>query len=194
MSIRAKSPCIWLLSVGLTMFVSSLMGSPDVYDNHAQGTDFSKYRSYKWISIPANVQSNTAVDRAIHQAVEKDLAAKGLLRTDGDKADLYVASQYSVEGDREWSAFSVGGYQWGVGMAGTTLPTLWIQNGTLVVDMYDPILKQLVWTGQAPKTLNSRSSQGKDIGRLNNGVKELLKDFPPQFKEPKHVSTFDNRY
>jgi Domain of unknown function (DUF4136) len=191
MPIRVKSLCIWLLSAGLTVFASSLMGSPDAHYNHAQGTDFSKYHTYKWISIAGDVQSSAAVDRAVHQAVERDLAAKGLIRTDGDKADLCVAYQYSVDGDRQWSAFSVGGYQWGIGSAGTTLPTLWIQNGTLVVDMYDPTLKELVWTGQVPKTLNSHSSEGKEIGRVNNGVKELLKDFPPQFKEPKHASTFD---
>src|SRR5215472_1093533 len=154
MFISAKNPCIWLLSAGLIALASSLMGSQDVHYNHAEGTDFSKYHTYRWVSVSGNVRSSAVIDQEVHRAVDNDLAAKGLVKTDSDKADLCVAYQYSVDGDREWNALSTGGYQWGIGLAGSTLPTLWIQNGTLVVDMYDPTLKQLVWTGQAPKTLN----------------------------------------
>ena len=58
-----------------------------------------------------------------------------------------------------------------------------IQNGTLVVDMYDPTSKQLVWSGQATKTLNPSGNQQKDMKRLDSAMKKLLKNFPPPTKK-----------
>ena len=57
-----------------------------------------------------------------------------------------------------------------------------ISNGTLVVDMYSPATKQLVWTGQATKTLDPKSSQEKNQKNLDKSMKKLLKDFPPKAK------------
>jgi hypothetical protein len=36
-----------------------------------------------------------------------------------------------------------------------------ISTGTLVLDMYDPATKQLVWTGRASKTLDPGANQEK---------------------------------
>lgn len=70
-----------------------------------------------------------------------------------------------------------GGLRWG-GMASVTSST--IQNGTLVLDVYDPAAKQLIWTGQATKTLNPSGNQEKDMQRLNKAMAKLLKNFPPK--------------
>lgn len=63
-------------------------------------------------------------------------------------------------------------------MASATSST--IDVGTLVVDMYDPSTKQLVWTGHATKTLNSSSNQEKNQKNLNNAMAKLLKNYPPK--------------
>ena len=57
-----------------------------------------------------------------------------------------------------------------------------IDVGTLVVDMYDPSTKQLVWTGRATKTLNPSSNQEKNQKNLNNAMAKLLKNYPPKQK------------
>ena len=64
---------------------------------------------------------------------------------------------------------------WG-GMGSVTSST--IQNGTLAVDFYDPSDKQLVWRGQAEKTLNPSGNQQKDMENLNKAMAKLLKNFP----------------
>jgi hypothetical protein len=53
-------------------------------------------------------------------------------------------------------------------------------NGTLVVDMYDPTTKQLIWTGRASKALNPSGNQEKDMERLNKAMAKLLKNYPPK--------------
>lgn len=53
-----------------------------------------------------------------------------------------------------------------------------ISIGTLVLDMYDPSTKQLVWTGRVTKTLNPSNSQEKKQKNLDKAMQKLLKNFP----------------
>jgi hypothetical protein len=53
-----------------------------------------------------------------------------------------------------------------------------IDIGSLVVDMYDPSSKQLVWTGTATKTIDPSSNQEKNEKNLNKSMAKLLKYYP----------------
>jgi hypothetical protein len=52
-----------------------------------------------------------------------------------------------------------------------------IQVGTLGLDFHDPQPKQLIWRGEATKTLNPSKDPEKNQERLNKAVAKLLKDF-----------------
>src|SRR5262245_47498690 len=62
----------------------------DVHYNFAQGTDFNKYKTYKLVEAPGNRHPNQILDGQIKQAIEMQLATKGLVMTDNENADLYV--------------------------------------------------------------------------------------------------------
>jgi len=62
----------------------------DVITNHMPGADFSKYRTYKWVSIERNGQPNQIVDAEIKESIAFQLARKGFTKVDGDEADLLV--------------------------------------------------------------------------------------------------------
>ena len=169
--------------VCLGLILAILMGgvalAQDVTTNSMPGIDFSKYHTYKWVVIEGAEVPNQIVDAQIKQAVDAQLATKGLTRTDSDKADLYVGYQVSVQKQEQWNAYGMGGgYRWGGGMATATSST--INIGTLVLDMYDPGTKQLVWTGRATKTIDPNNSQEKKQKNLNNAMKKLLSKFPPK--------------
>ena len=152
----------------------------DVHYNFMPGTNFSKYHTYKWVSIPSNVHPNQIVSQEIMQAADNQLSMKGFTKTDSDKADLYVGYQCSIDREREWNAWGMGGgLRWG-GMGSVESST--IQNGTLAIDFYDPSSKELIWRGQATKTLNPSGNQQKDMERLNKAMAKLLKNFPPPQK------------
>jgi Domain of unknown function (DUF4136) len=55
-----------------------------------------------------------------------------------------------------------------------------IDVGTLVLDMYDPASKQLVWTGSATKTINLSKNNEKNQKQLDKKMQKLLKNFPPR--------------
>ena len=171
-----KSGAIHLgLAMGLMLLACGSTFAQDVKYNFMPGTDFSKYRTYKWVNIPENVHPNQIVEQEIRQAVDAQLATKGLTKTDGDKADVYVGYQCSIDQERQWSGFGMRGI--GGGMGSATSST--IQNGTLAVDFYDPTDKQLVWRGQAAQTLNPSGNQEKNMQKLNKAMAKLLKNFPP---------------
>jgi hypothetical protein len=171
-----------LSAVGAVLVVALLacgtLLAQDVSSNSMPGTDFSKYHTYKWIRIEGATYPNQIVDAQIKAAIDSQLTAKGLAKTDGDTADLYVGYQTSVDQERQWNAYGMGGgLRWG-GMANAQSSTISI--GTLVVDMYDPAKKQLVWTGRATKTLDTSNNQEKNQKNLDRAMQKLLKNFPPK--------------
>jgi hypothetical protein len=143
------------------------------------GTDFSKYHTYKWVTINNAEQADPIVAQQIKDAIDTQLASKGMTKTDGDPADMYVGIQTSIQQQQQWNAYGMGGgWRFGGGMASATSSTL--QIGTLGVDFYDPATKQLVWRGEATKTLNPSKNAQTNLNRVNQAVAKLLKNFPPK--------------
>jgi len=159
--------------------VGGVLQSQDVRTNAMPGTDFSKYHTYKWVAIQGASHPNQIVDAEIKQSVDAQLAAKGLTKTDSDKVDLYVGYQTAVDQQKQWNGYGEGGgWRWGGGMATATSST--INVGTLVVDLYDPSSKQLVWSGTATKTIDPSSNQKKNENNLNKAMAKLFKSYPPK--------------
>ena len=164
--------------LALALLSCSVALAQDVTTNSMPGTNFAKYHTYKWVKVEGASYPNQIVDAQIKASVDSQLAAKGLTKVDNDKADLYVAYQASIDQEKQWNAYGMGGgLRWGGGMA--TAQSSTISNGTLVLDMYDPSTKQLVWTGRVTKTLDPGANQGKKQKNLDKAMQKLLKNFPP---------------
>jgi Domain of unknown function (DUF4136) len=168
----AKLGMAWVVGIAACAVV---LGQ-DVTTNSMPGTNFAQFHTYKWVTVQGAQYPNQIVDQEIKQAVDSQLAAKGLTKTDADNADLYVAYQVGLQQQQQWNAWGMGrGFGGGMGQATSST----IENGTLVLDMYDPKTKQLVWQGRASKTLNPSSNQQKNENNLNKAMAKLLKKFPP---------------
>ena len=169
-----------LILVGALVFVTGILSAQEVRYNFMPGTDFSKFHTYKWISIERGAHPNQIVDAQIKQSVDSQLAAKGLTKVQDDKANLYIGYQIAVNKEKQWNAYGMGGgIRWGGMGTATSSP---ISVGTLVLDMYDPATKQLVWTGTATKTLDPSSNPQKNQQRLEKAMAKLLKNYPPKQK------------
>ena len=152
----------------------------DVRSNYMPGTDFAKYKTYRWGSIQGGTHPNQIMDAEIKSAVDKQLAAKGFSKVEDEKADLTVAYQTAVGKEKEWTGYGMGGgWRWG-GMGTATSET--INVGTIVLDFYDPAAKSLVWQGRATKTMDEHASQEKTQKNLDKAMQKLLKNFPPKQK------------
>ena len=164
----------------LVLSAASGLAQNVVY-NAMPGTDFSKYKTYKWVAIEGAAHPDQIIAAQIQQALDAELAAKGLTKTDTDTADLYVGYQVSVNQERQWNAYGGGmGWRYGGGLGTATSSTIHV--GTLGFDVYDAKAKQLIWRGAATKTLDSSPSPEKRQKNLGKAAKKLLKDFPPKAK------------
>jgi Domain of unknown function (DUF4136) len=152
----------------------------DVTSNYVPGTDFAKYKTYKWVAIEGAEKPDDIVDAQIKQAIDGNLAKKGFTKATGDTADLFIGYQVAVQQERQWNAYGGGGLRWGGGMGTATSSTIAI--GTLALDMYEAAAKKLVWKGLASKTIDQGADAEKRQKNIQKGIDKLLKDFPPKAK------------
>jgi hypothetical protein len=167
------------IEIGLLFALAacSVTLAQDVTTNAMPGTNFSKYHTYKWVPIEGAAQPNQIVDAQIKQSVEAQLATKGLTKTDSDNADLDVGYQVAIDQEKQWNTYSRGGTRWD-SMGTVTQST--IATGAMVLDMYDPATKQLVWQGRVTKTLDPGANQQKKQKNLDKAMQKLLKNYPPK--------------
>ncbi len=165
------------LTLVVALAVSMAAFGQDVRTNHMPGVDFSKHHTYKWVQIQGGAHPNQIMDAEIRQAVDQQLSAKGMSKTEADNANLLIGYQIAVDQEKQWNAFGMGrGFGGGMGTATSST----INIGTLVLDMYDPSSKQLVWSGNATKTIDPSKSQDKNQKNLAKAMAKLLKDYPPK--------------
>jgi len=183
--------------LGLFVLVAFLMGASgafaqDVQYNFAQGTDFSKYKTYKWVSIKNTQQVDELTAKQLTVTIDAELAKKGLTKSESDSADLYVGYQTAIGTEKQFEAYNTGwgyGPGWGTGwygrggMSSTTATTSTIYIGQLDLDMYDSAKKELVWRGVAKKTLSEQKDPEKRQKNIAKGIAKLLKNYPPPQKK-----------
>ena len=162
----------------VALFCVGLAQAQDVRYNYVPGTDFSKYKTYKWVDVPGAQKPDQILDGQIKAAIDSQLASKGLTKTDAETADLYATYQVAINQEKQWNAYGGGaGWRLGGGMGSATSSTISI--GTLVLDFYDVASKKQVWRGDATKTLNPSKDPQKNQKNLEKAMAKLLKGYPP---------------
>lgn len=181
-------------AVVLALLACSMTHAQDVKYNYRQGTDFSKYHTYKWVNgiggAPAiGGRLDEILDSEIKQSIDSQLAAKGLTKVESGNADLLIDYQIALTQERQWNTSAWGGSPgwggwgpWGTESLSGTATSSTVNVGTLVVGMSDPAAKQLVWIGAATKTVDPGKNQEKNRKNLDKATQKLLKDFPPRRK------------
>ena len=172
----------------LILVLSATSSAQDIKFNYLRGTDFSKYRTYKWVKVPNAQYPNSILDDQIMRAIDMQLAAKGLTRTE-ENPDLYVIYQVAVNREMQWNTYSTGGNYWGWGgwggwggMGTTTTTSQTINIGTLDCDIYDVTTKKQIWRGEASKTLGKGKDPAKVEKNINKAMAKLFKKYPPPAK------------
>jgi uncharacterized protein DUF4136 len=177
----------------MVLIAASSAVSQDVRYNFDKNSDFSKFKTYKWVTLKDAAKPNDLTDKQIIAALDAELATKGLSKVDGDNADLYIGYQAAVGQEKQFTSYSSdwgygggwyrGGWYGGAGgMSTTTGQTETIYVGQLALDMYDSANHDLVWRGVASKTLDKKAKPDKQEKNLKKAVAKLLKNYPPAKK------------
>jgi hypothetical protein len=174
---RPTSQTVRLMILGVMLLFAGAAIAQEVHYNYDQTVNFSKYKTYKWVNIEGATYPDQLTDKNIRAAIDAELAKKGLVPKAADPVDLFVGYQTTLDKEKEITSFG-GAWRFGGGMATTST----INIGTLMVDMYDPAMKQLVWRGSATETLDPSKDPEKNREKLAKGVAKLLKGSPPPRK------------
>ena len=183
---------LFITLVGLLLAAGAALGQ-DVRYNFDKNADFSKFKTYKWVTIKDAAKVNDLTDKQIIAAVDAELATKGLTKTSDDSASLYIGYQAGIGKEKQFTSFSSdwgygggwyrGGWYGGMGgMSTTTGQTSTIYVGQLALDMYDSANHDLVWRGLASKTISPKAKPEKQEKNLAKAVRKLLKNYPPPSK------------
>jgi Domain of unknown function (DUF4136) len=185
---------IFLLISICFLLVAARGFGQDVRYNFDNKADFSKFKTYKWVTLKDAPTINDLVGKQIVAAVDAELATKGLTKIDDDSASLYIGYQAGIGTEKQFTSFSSdwgygGGWYrggWYGGMGGTSTTsgqTSTIYVGQLALDMYDSANRDLAWRGVASKTLDPKAKPEKQQKNLAKAIKKLLKNYPPPPKK-----------
>jgi len=180
-------------TIAVLLLASSALGQ-DVRYNFDKDTDFSKFKTYKWVQIKGATQLDALVDKQIKSAFDAELAKKNLTKVDTENADLLLGYQPAVGSEKQFTSYSSdwgygrgwygGGWYGGAGgSTWTTGQTSTIYTGQLALDMYDSANHDLVWRGIASKTIDTNAKPEKRDKNLAKAVTKLLKNYPPVVKK-----------
>jgi hypothetical protein len=152
---------VGLLVAGLTASVAQ--DEPFRID---PSTDFSKYKTYGWAHTMKGEHQTYPVDAQITEAVEAELAEKGLRKADPGATDLSICyhSNFGTEKFNRYNDPEFGGH-W-----------FTIKTGQVAIDMYESSTKKLVWRNTAdinPKT---------EPKQITKAVSKLLENYPSKKK------------
>lgn len=179
-----------LLSFVMIVLAATIASSQDTRYNFDRNADFSKFKTYKWVTLKNAAQLDDLLDKQIKSAVDAELARKGLTRVEDDSANLFVGYQAAVGQEKQFTSY---GTDWGYGggwyrggwygpsggMSTTTGQTSTIYVGQLAVDMYDSANHSLVWRGLGSKTIDPKAKPDKQQKNLQKAVAKILKNYPP---------------
>jgi hypothetical protein len=179
---------IALLSIALFLLAASTAVAQDVRYNFDKNADFSKFKTYKWVPMKDAQKVDDLLDKQLKDAIDAELAKKGLTKTDADTADLYIGYQVGIGTEKQFTSYDTswgagpgwyrgGWYGGGGGM--TTGQTSTIYVGQLAVDMNDSKNHDLVWRGVVSKTIDPKAKPDKQEKNLAKAVAKLLKNYPP---------------
>lgn len=179
----------WILGLMLPIEIVA----QDVRYNFDKETDFSRFKTYKWVDIKEATKLNNLVDKQVKDAVDAQLATKGLTKVEDDSANLYIGYQAAIGQEKQFTSYSTdwgygpgwyrgGWYGGGMGSSTTSGSTSTIYVGQLAVDMYDSANHDLVWRGVVSKTIDQKAKPEKQQKNLAKAIQKLFKNYPPKPK------------
>ncbi len=152
--------------------ISTLAFSQSVNVDWKHGTNFSTFKTYAWGQSPHPINDSLWHQR-IMDIVDKALAGKGLKKVEiGAKPDLVIVYSAGIKQNVSYQGYSMGWYN----RTGSISEVI-EREGTLVIDIANPLKQEVVWRGIASDTLSDKSS--KNTTKVQKMVSKMFQKYPP---------------
>jgi hypothetical protein len=184
--VTAKKNRLRLFALGAALLLaiaagcSSSVPQPPEFD---RTVNFGRYWVYAWTGQPRRMSRDLELlDWRIRTAVDGQLALKGRRKqVSGEKPDFLVAYRLAVEEGtintfRDWFEYRAAG---GAGSPSEAY-TQGFEQASLVLEMFDPVSRQLVWRASAKAIIDTENVH-KQNERVDAAVRRMLTGFPPVY-------------
>ena len=179
------------IALGMGLTLAAGCAGQQVTTDYSPATSFSQFRTFALVSPPDTAAAQQLLDQRVSNAVQAQLAGKGLTQTDRQNADLFVGygmvdkthqEVYSYRDGWGWG----GGwgwryYRWGVAWPMTIQRRVeTYTDGTVVVNLIDAKTKQVVWEGEVADVVSLPVGNPVSATRqIDGAVAKLFAKYPP---------------
>ena len=158
--------CLAVCLIGLT--VGCTVPEKTIYHNvtydYDINVDFSRVNSYTWVKLPATLRINEFNQIRIRDAVNKNLAARGM-KVDAEKPDVYLVM--------------FGGNSTAVDMS-VMMDYDVYTVGRLKLAMYDYKSNQEIWWAETRADLFHELTPAQQDDIIQTAVQDILQYYPPR--------------
>jgi hypothetical protein len=161
--------------------------------------NFEGLKTYAWRldgANPVRILENTLdkpeeirknLEPVILAAIDGELAKKGFTRVESGQPDVYL-DYYLLVGPKSESQYHgqfVGAVPaWGLpDFAMSTSAVKIFEQGSLIIDIVSPALKQTVWRANAATEMDRRRTPTERAGVINEAARKMFEKFPPKLKK-----------
>lgn len=165
------------------LLVTGCATTADVKTDFDPAADFSRYRSYSWVSTQVPQGMNPLTFQRVKESIDRSLQARSY--TQSANPDFAIAFTLGAR-DRvevtDWGPYGAyypgwgRGYRFGWAPVYNQVDVRNVTDGTLAVDIYDAGTKRPVWHGVATQEVGSGPVK-QEV--LDAAVDALLAKFPP---------------
>lgn len=173
---KVRTQTVSLIAGLLLVAVAAWASINTDYDHNVR---FANFKTYSWGKVQT---ANSLWDERVKSAIDGQLAAKGWTQVPSG-GDVVVNAFGKTHPEHTINTFYDGfggGWRWrgvgGFGESTTTVDTYKV--GTIVIDMFDPNTKNLIWRSVATDTLSNNPE--KDTKKLDGDVHKMFQHFPPK--------------
>jgi len=166
------------------VFILALAATPamaqKVTIDYAHDYDFEAIKTFQYVPTEdSDVKGNDLMAQRIEDMIKKELREGGGTEVQSDP-DIYVTYHFTSQENTSYNTTSMGyggyggyGGGWGGyggmgygGMGSSTTYATTYTEGTLIIDLYDPETKKLVWRGTGTVTVKAKPE--KQIKQVEN--------------------------
>jgi hypothetical protein len=165
-----------LINVAALMCLAVAAFAQEVQFDYDRSANFNAYKTYQWVDTNPIQVDEQLLDKNIKRAVDAQLAGKGLRRVESG-GDLLIGYQTAISKEKQFDGLPSGPPWWGA-WGNTRVTSSTIEIGKLVIVLFDPASKQLVWRGSASKTLDINEDPDKNYRNLEKAMAKLFKNYP----------------
>lgn len=188
---RSRRPLAVLAAAIGALVVLAGCSGVEVSQDFRKNADFSGISSFAWESQTQKETGdvridNPLLDERIRTAVQQNLAAKGIEKTERGVADIWV--RYQLQSRQQVRSNDVGGgFGFGIGTygsgggisVGTGGNVRTYEYGFLAIDLIRPKSGELLWRGTATFQFPDHLTPEQTTERIDTAVSKTLEQFPP---------------